>query len=170
MSKLFLPPMALKTLYTALFHSHLLYCTNILSITSQTNINKIFTIQKKAIRVITNSNYNAHTNPLFYQLQILPFPSILKFHKLMFMHSVYNNYCNDSFNNIWIKNENRRIDHNLRNADDFLLPLVRIEQFRKFPIYSFAHTWNQLGDLMFQPNPITFKLSLEQELLDQLNV
>ncbi len=64
-SKFFLPPVALKTLYTALFHSHLLYCTNILSITSQTNINKIFTVQKKAIRVITNSNYNAHTNPLF---------------------------------------------------------------------------------------------------------
>ncbi len=86
------------------------------------------------------------------------------------MHSVYNNYCNDSFGNIWIKNENRRIDHNLRNVDDFLLPVVRIEQFRKFPIYSFAHTWNQLGDLKCQPNPITFKISLEQELLDQLNV
>ncbi len=85
------------------------------------------------------------------------------------MCSVYNNYCNDLFDNIWIKNDNRGIDHNLRNVDDFLLPLVRIEQFRKFPIYSFAHTWNQLGDLKFQPNPITFKLSLEQELLDQLN-
>ncbi len=70
-AKFFLPPTALKTLYTALFHSHLLYCTNILGITSQTNINKISAIQKKAIRVITNSNYNAHTNPLFHQLQIL---------------------------------------------------------------------------------------------------
>ncbi len=33
-AKFFLPSTALKTLYTALFHSHLLYCTNIVSITS----------------------------------------------------------------------------------------------------------------------------------------
>jgi hypothetical protein len=48
-AKFFLPPHALKTIYMALFHSHLVYCTNIISITSQTNINKILTVQKKAI-------------------------------------------------------------------------------------------------------------------------
>jgi hypothetical protein len=52
------------------------------------NINKSFTVQKKAIRVIKNSNYDSHIN----QLQILPFPGILKFRKLQLMHSVYNNY------------------------------------------------------------------------------
>jgi hypothetical protein len=130
-AKFFLPSSALKTLYTALFHSHLLYCTNIISITSQTNINKIYTLQKKAIRAITNSVYNALTNLLFQQLHILPFPSIIKFWKLQFMHSAYNNYCSESFSNVWVKNENRRIDHNLRNSDDFLLPLLRIEHFLK---------------------------------------
>jgi hypothetical protein len=43
-ARFILPPTAMKTLYTALFHSHLLYCTNIVSITSQTNVNKIFII------------------------------------------------------------------------------------------------------------------------------
>jgi hypothetical protein len=159
----------MKTLYTALFHSHLLYCTNIVSITSQTNINKIFIIQKKAIRVLTNSAYNAHTNPLFQQLRILPFPCIVKFRKLQLMHSVYNNYCNESFVNIWIKNEHWRTEHNLRNAKDFLLPRLRIELLRKFPVYSFVQVWNSLGDLKFEPNPITFKISLEEELLNQLD-
>jgi hypothetical protein len=168
-AKFFLPPHALKTIYMALFHSHLLYCTNIISITSQSNINKILTVQKKAIRTITNSAYNAHTNPLFQQLRILPFPSIIKFRKLLFMHSVYNNYCNETLSNIWTKNEHRRTEHNLRNVNDFLLPQPRIELFRKFPAYSFASTWNSLGDLKFQPNPITFKLSLEDELLNELN-
>jgi hypothetical protein len=168
-ARFILPPSAMKTLYTALFHSHLLYCTNIVSITSQTNINKILTVQKKAIRVITNSPYNAHTNPLFQQLRILPFPSLIKFRKLQFMHAVYNNYCNESFAGIWIKNEHRRIEHNLRNANDFLLPQLRIELFRKFPIYSFAYVWNSLGDLKLQPNPITFRISLEEEILNQLD-
>jgi hypothetical protein len=147
----------------------LLYCTNIVSVTSQSNINKILIIQKKAIRVITNSPYNAHTNPLFQQLRVLPFPSLIKSRKLQFMHSVYNNYCNESFANIWTKNEHRRIEHNLRNANDFLLPHLRIELFRKFPVYSFAHVWNSLGDLKFKPNPITFRISLEEEILNQLD-
>jgi hypothetical protein len=168
-ARFILPLTALKTLYTAMFHSHLLYCTNIVSITSQTNINKIFLIQKKAIRVITNSVYNAHTNPLFQQLRILPFPNLIRFRKLQFMHSVYNNYCSESFSTIWIKNEHRRIEHNLRNANDFLLPHLRIELLRKFPAYSFAHVWNSIGDLKFQPNPITFRISLEEEMLNQLD-
>ncbi len=84
------------------------------------------------------------------------------------MHSVVYNHCNTSLNNVWVKNENRQIDHNLRNVDDFLLPPVRIEQFRKFPVYSFAYLWNTLGNLKLQPNPITFEISLENELFEQL--
>ncbi len=56
---------AMRKLYFSLLHSHLLYCINILSCTSQTNINKIMTMQKKAIRIVTNAPYNSHTNPLF---------------------------------------------------------------------------------------------------------
>jgi hypothetical protein len=64
-TKNFLPATALRMLYFSLFHCHLMYCPIILSITSQTNITKIFKLQKKAIRVITHSNHNAHTNTLF---------------------------------------------------------------------------------------------------------
>ncbi len=85
------------------------------------------------------------------------------------MHSVAYNYCNESFSNVRIKNENRQMEHNLRNADDFLIPQVRIELFWKFPIYSFAYNWNQLGDTKLQPNPTTFKIALEWELLNQLD-
>ena len=34
-------------------------------------LDKLFISQKKAIRLITNSNYNAHTHPLFSKLSIL---------------------------------------------------------------------------------------------------
>ncbi len=155
--------------FTGSAHTPLPGSGTIISITSQTNINKILTVQKKAIRIITNSTYNAHTNPLFQQLGILSFPSIIKFRKLLFMHSVYNNYCNETLSNVWTKNEHRRTEHNLRNFNNFLLPQPCIELFRKFPAYSFASTWNSLGDLKLQANPITFKISLEDELLNQLD-
>jgi hypothetical protein len=72
-----LSPRALKTLYTSFFHSHLLYCTNIFTSTSQTNITTIFKQQKKAIRILANSDYHAHTAPIFESLCILPLDKII---------------------------------------------------------------------------------------------
>lgn len=69
--KNFVPPKVLSSLYHALIHSHLTYCTTITSCTSKTNINKITLAQKKAIRVTFNKNSRAHTGPLFSQLGVL---------------------------------------------------------------------------------------------------
>jgi hypothetical protein len=76
-TKNFLPLPAVRMLYFSLFHCHLMYCPIILSITSQSNLTKILKLQKKAIRIICNANYNAHTGPLFYQSEILPFDKII---------------------------------------------------------------------------------------------
>ena len=43
----FLSTKALRSLYFALFHSHLLYCINITSCANATNVKKIQTLQKK---------------------------------------------------------------------------------------------------------------------------
>ncbi len=77
-AKNILTPTALKTLYFAFIQSHLNYCPIILSSINQQNFNQIKLIQKKAIRIITNSSYTAHTAPLFAQLQILPYELIVK--------------------------------------------------------------------------------------------
>jgi hypothetical protein len=62
-SKNFLTKKALRLLYFATVHSHLMYCPIITSSCSKTNVNKIFLLQKKASRIITGSNYTAHTPP-----------------------------------------------------------------------------------------------------------
>ena len=102
-AKNFLTPTALRTLYFAFIQSHLNYCPIILSSISQHNFNQIKLILKKAIRIITNSTYTAHTAPLFAQLQILPYEIIIKQAKLLFMHSIEYNYAPPSFSGIWIK-------------------------------------------------------------------
>jgi Reverse transcriptase (RNA-dependent DNA polymerase) len=70
---------ALRSLYFALIHPHLLYCSTIISCTSIKNINRIFEIQKKSIRIITKSKVNAHTVPLFLSSNILPFDKIIEY-------------------------------------------------------------------------------------------
>ena len=159
---------ALRTLYFATFHSHLLYCANILGCASKSEMKRITILQKKAIRLITNSSYNSHTKPLFEKLKILPFDDILHEQKMIFMHSVYNNYAPVSFSNIWTKNNDREQQYELRNENNFLLPRPRFEGFKKYPLYSFAKTWNESGDLRLYSNPITFKIALRNQLLEQL--
>jgi hypothetical protein len=148
---------ALKALYTSFFHSHLLYCTNIYSCTSQADINKIFLQQKKAIRIITNSGYNAHTAPLFHSLNILPLAKIITNAKLTFMHTVYYGYAPPSFSQ-------RNPELNLRNATDIYVPFPRIDLFKRMPIYALPHIWNSHDIVRYYANRTTFRYPL-QELL-----
>jgi hypothetical protein len=85
------------------------------------------------------------------------------------MHSIAYDYAPITFENTWIKNNARNTGHDLRNSDYFLLPVVRIEQFRKSPIYFLAHEWNCLGDnIRLQHNRTTFKIALMDELISSL--
>jgi hypothetical protein len=167
--KQFISPTSLRRLYFSLFHSHLLYCINILSCTSQTNIYRILLLQKKAIRIISKAHYNAHTTPLFLENKIIPFDKLIKLHRLLFMHSIAYDYAPATFVNTWTKNNARNTGHDLRNHDYFTLPVVCIESFRKFPIYSLANEWNSLGDnIRLQHNRTTFKIALMDELISSL--
>jgi hypothetical protein len=162
--KLTLSPKALKALYTSFFHSHLLYCPIIYSCTSQGNINRLLIQQKKAIRTITKSSYNTHTEPLFQQINILPLEKIILQAKLTFMHSVYYEHAPTSFLNIWTTLEQRHPELNLRNATDISLPFPRIELYKKLPIYSLPSAWNETGDFRYQRNRFTFQMALREFL------
>jgi hypothetical protein len=52
-TKNLLPPNALLTLHYSLLQCHLLYCPNVIGISSATNITKIAKLQHKAIHIIT---------------------------------------------------------------------------------------------------------------------
>jgi hypothetical protein len=133
------------------------------------NINKILTLQKKAIRVITNSSHSAHTGPLFTSTRILPFDKLLTYNCLLFLHSIAYNYSPKTFNNAWQKNAERDTGHDMRNQDFYTLPNVRIEQFRKFPNYLLPLEWNKLGDnFRLQHNRTTFRIALFDYLLEDL--
>jgi hypothetical protein len=163
-----LNPPGLRSLYFALIHSHLSYCPIILNCLNKTNFNRLEKIQKKAIRIITKSAYNAHTQPLFLNSKILPLDKIIKQGKLLFMHSVFYEYAPSSFQNVWQKNRDRQISQNLRNENEFTLPIPRIEQFKKFPLYSLPQEWNSAEELVFYQNKTTFKHALREKLLSEL--
>ena len=79
-----LPQNILKTIYSSLIHNYLNY--GILCWGNQSN--QVFHLQKKALRTITNSRYNAHTEPIFKKLKILKLNDIYerKLYKFYFKY------------------------------------------------------------------------------------
>ena len=76
------------------------------------------------------------------------------------MHSIFYNYAPNSFTDTWSTLAQLQPELNLRNSHNFYLNFPRIELFKKLPLYSLPSTWNDLGDLRFQPNKFTFRTSL----------
>jgi hypothetical protein len=141
-----------------------------MSITNAKNRKRIETVQKKAIRLITKSRYNAHTGPLFKQHNILPYDKIILQGKLHLMHAVEYNYAPSSFGDIWTKNAVRHAEHNLRNNELYNLPVIRLELFRKIPLYSLPFEWNNIGDIILHNNKNLFKNLLREKLMNEIEI
>ena len=87
-AKQYLAKKHLKTLYYSFIHPYLEYGIPLWGSTHITYTKQLFIIQKKAIRILTNANYNAHTDPIFKELNILKLKDMysLSACKLMYQH------------------------------------------------------------------------------------
>ena len=77
--------------YYAIFYSHLTYGCNIWGLTTEENLNKIEVLQKKCLRIMTFSDFNSHTNPLFIDLKLLKVRDIIKLNQLKLVYEFYKN-------------------------------------------------------------------------------
>jgi len=68
----------LLKVYYAMAYSHLQYSIINWGASCATNINAAIISQKKLIRILTRSSYNAHTNGLFRQLKLLKLSDIYR--------------------------------------------------------------------------------------------
>jgi hypothetical protein len=85
------------------------------------------------------------------------------------MHSIVYSYCPPSLRNIFSTNNQREVNHDLRNADLFTIPHPRIELFKKSLLYSIPMEWNALNEgIQFQNNKITFEIALKEHLFSTL--
>ena len=95
--KRYLPISAMKLMYDSLILSHLQF-----GITSWGfEWDRISKLQKRALRIMTNSKYNAHTDPLFKRLHLLKVNDIFDVQCLKFWYKFVNkklpNYFRDMF-------------------------------------------------------------------------
>lgn len=95
--KRFLPNYTLNTLYNALVLPHINYGI----LTWGNNLNRVQKLQKWAVRVITNSKYNAHTDPLFKKLNLLKATDIYQCNILKFYFKYENKLLPYYFENMF---------------------------------------------------------------------
>lgn len=140
----------LLLIYNAHFHSHLNYCSNIFGLLSSTLTEQLFLLQKKAIRIVCNKGFLAHTKELFRQEFILPFSKQVELNSLIFMCDYVNVRLPETFDYTWITNWqddffNEREGPELRNAHDFKNLRTRYVFLDSHPMYSFYKLWNNLS-------------------------
>lgn len=131
-----------------MFHSHLVYAISIWSNVATSTISTLFKLQKKAIRIITNSRYNAHTEPLFKKLRVLPLPDLISYINLQFMHRFTFNLLPVSFQNTWIYND-RVIGDNelrLRNFNQLQILQLRTATMGHLPLFSLPRMWTNFNE------------------------
>ena len=103
--KHYVPVLILKIIYNSLFLSHLNYGITAWGF----NVGpRIKTLQKKAIRYISNAKYNSHTTPVFKNLQLLQAVDIFKLACFNFFYKCENRRIPDYFINMFLTHDNTR--------------------------------------------------------------
>ena len=108
--------------------------------TYKTNLQRIVILQKRAVRIVNNSTYDANTGPIFKKLELLKLHDIHLFELGFFMFSFKNSILPSKFNNLFLMNSQIH-NYNTRNAHSFRLPLCRTNT-RLFQFISkVRHNW-----------------------------
>ena len=150
---------SLLLIYNSIFHCHLLYAIQIWSCSKSGPINELFKLQKKAIRIISGSSYNSHTEPLFKKLEVLPLPDLITFNKIQFMQRFKQKFLPASFDDTWVLNAVRNIGENdiqLRNRDQIRPVHSNLASLDAFPLFNFPKIWQDFPDEQIK---ITRKIS-----------
>ena len=139
--KKILPENIMIMIYNSLIKCHLEYACIAWGSNSSKKLDKIAKLQKKAVRIITNSKYNAHTDPIFGKLNILKFDDLVDSKIYEFVSKFFLNKLPSTFNDIFIPLSSNR-SKNLR----YEIPISK--HLEKFPSALFPQKWNNLGNAL----------------------
>ena len=86
-----LPKKHLKLIYHALISPHLSYGIPFWHNSTKQHLHRLTILQKKAIRIITNTQYNTPSSPLFKQERILPLEKLHQAELQKLMYRIHHN-------------------------------------------------------------------------------
>ena len=87
----------LRTVYYALFSSHMTYACQIWGQSNTYITNKIQSLQNRALKKISFADFNSSVNLIFKKLKMLKFEDLIHLQNCIFMHSFENNNIPEIF-------------------------------------------------------------------------
>ena len=157
LNSLKIPKSVLKQVYFSLIHSHLNYNISSYAGTYPTHLNRLVLLQKRAIRIINNESYLAHTNSLFLSNRILKFQDMYKLNLGMYIYDRSSQY-------------NRSHEHYTRNRNDLLPAQSRLTVTENYISAIGPTNFNSIpAEIRAKPSRQSFKYHYKQYLLSQYN-
>ena len=96
----------LLSLYYALVHPYYTYCNVTWASNYKSNLDSLVKLQKKILRIMSFSVFDAHTDPLFQRYGIMKFDIINNYLTCIFMFKIMNGMFPTIFRNIFVLNSN----------------------------------------------------------------
>ena len=137
----------LKNIYHAIFSSHLMYGAQVWSTKLLSVITKITRLQKSAMRIMTFSEFRAHSEPLHKKLNILKLSDSIRLSNCLFVYDYLHGNLPDSYTNTFIRLEDTAANCSTRQASTGMLhvPMCNSTNFGLKCIYrKCINSWNEL--------------------------
>lgn len=163
----FVPLSILKQLYYTLIYPHLTYAVITWGNTYPSTLTPLITLQKKALRIMTFSDFRAHSSPLFQRLDILKLNDLTYLNNCLFMYDFHSNTLPSVFQDFFrpinkVHNYNTR----LASRDSFYITKIRTN-YGKFNIrYVGAIIWNEIKDDFKSTRRHSFKKLIINQILN----
>ena len=161
------PPSILQLLYSTLILPHLNYGILAWGNAAACHIEKVLLLQKKAVRIIDNVDFIAHTNVIFMEKCILKISDLYTYNLCQFMYSVNNGEAPTIFENMFNRN-NSYHSHSTRQSLLFHLPLFRSLFAQRTFLFTGPKSWNSLEKSLRESATLSaFKAKLKKYLINQ---
>ena len=125
------PKQVCLNVYYAIFYQHMIYGCSVWGITSEENISKVEILQKKCTRIMTFSDFNSHTDPLFIDLKLVKFRDVIKMQHLQLTFQFCNKMVPRDLNIFFnLREDVRKTTLSLKNAKKMCLVIPKTKSVK----------------------------------------
>ena len=157
----------LITLYYSFVYPYFIYCNHIWGTSTNKNMKRLFTLQKKAVRLICHAKFRADTDPLFKEFKFLNVWQINKFLIGQFMYKHQNLKLPALFDDNFTRFSDIHSIDTRQSPNQYQIPRVRTEYRKASICFRGPSIWNDIMKKHISPDVtlMTFKYHLKVLLL-----
>jgi hypothetical protein len=138
-----LPHETLRTLYLALIHPHISYGIMAWGSANASTLHPVKVLQKRAMRMIHNSAYNSHTDPMLKNAKILKIDDLYEYQAALFMFDYTKHNLPISFDSVFKFRYEIHTNRLTRQSNKLDITRCRTNFAGNLPLFALPKIWNK---------------------------